>query len=110
MKSPTHEWRKDMSAKQDEEYDEYREEMTLEEIFRFRPRKRIRPKQKPTLVAEEGKIVGSAGVHLSPSDPNWRGSKSQYVRVLDRFDDDGPGVVFSYDPFDALKKGPRFHG
>ena len=58
----------------------------------------------------EGEIVGSARVHLSPSDPNWRGSNSQYVRVLDRFDDDGPDVEFSYHPFDVLNKGPRYHG
>jgi hypothetical protein len=93
-----------MSAKQDEE------PMTLEEILRANPRKKKKPKQKPTLVSEEGKIVGSAKVHLSPSDPNWRGSNSQYVRVLDRWDDGGPDVVFSYDPFDVLNKGPRFHG
>jgi hypothetical protein len=86
------------------------EPMTLEEILRANPRKKVRRKKKPRLVTDEGKIVGSASVHLSPSDPNWRGSGSQYVRVLDRFDDDGPGVVFSYDPFDVLNKGPRFHG
>jgi hypothetical protein len=93
-----------MSAKQDEP------RMTLEEILNANPRKKVRPKKKPRLVTDEGKIVGSASVHLSPSDPNWRGSNSQFVRVLDRFDDDGPHVVFSYHPFDVLNKGPRYHG
>jgi hypothetical protein len=90
--------------------------MPIEEILRLNLRKRIRPKQKPTLVTErdeasaKAKIVGSATVHLSPSDPNWRGSDSQYVRILDRWDDDGPGIEWSYNPLDVLNKGPRFHG
>lgn len=54
------------------------------------PMKRMRPKQKPTLVADGGRIVGSATVYLSPGDPNWRGSSSLYVKVLDRPEDD-PG-------------------
>jgi hypothetical protein len=33
------------------------------------------------LVSDQGQIVGRAAVHLSPSDPNWRGSNSQYVIV-----------------------------
>jgi hypothetical protein len=97
-----------MSANQDEP-----KQMTIEEIMRLNlpyKGKKKKPKQKPREVTSDGKITGSATVHLSPSDPNWRGSDSQYVRVLDRWDDDGPDVVFSYDPFDVLKKGPRFHG
>jgi hypothetical protein len=93
-----------MSAKQDDDLP------TWEELLNANPRKKRRPKKKPRLVTEDGEITGSATVHLSPSDPNWRGSQSQYVRVLDRWDDDGPDVVFSYDPFEVLKKGPRFHG
>jgi hypothetical protein len=94
-----------MSANQDEP-----KRMTIEEIIRANPRRKRKPKQKPREVTSDGKITGSATVHISPSDPNWRGSQSQYVRVLDRWDDGGPDVVFSYDPFDALNKGPRFHG
>lgn len=33
------------------------------------------------LVSDQGQIVGRAAVHLSPSDPNWRGSGSQYVLI-----------------------------
>lgn len=33
------------------------------------------------LVSDQGRIVGAAAVHLSPSDPNWRGSNSQYVII-----------------------------
>jgi hypothetical protein len=33
------------------------------------------------LVSDQGQIVGAAAVHLSPSDPNWRGSNSQYVII-----------------------------
>src|SRR5262249_5879103 len=33
------------------------------------------------LVSDRGQIVGKAAVHLSPSDPNWRGSNSQYVII-----------------------------
>jgi len=33
------------------------------------------------LVSDKGQIVGKAAVHLSPSDPNWRGSNSQYVII-----------------------------
>jgi hypothetical protein len=95
-----------MSAKQDKEDDL----PTLEELLNANLRRRVRPKQKPALVASEGKIAGSATVHLHPSDPNWRGSNSQYVRVLDRWEDDGPGVQWSYHPFDILDKGPKFHG
>jgi hypothetical protein len=81
-----------MSAKQEEELP------TLEQLLNANPRKRVRPKTKPTLVTDEGNIVGSASVHLSPSDPNWRGSGSQYVRVLDQLDEGGPRVISSYDP------------
>jgi hypothetical protein len=95
-----------MSAKQDEGEDEL---PTLEELLNANLRRRVRPKQKPTLVTDGGKIAGSASVHLHPSDPNWRGSASQYVRVLDRWDDDGPRVVWSYHPFEVLGKGPRYH-
>jgi hypothetical protein len=33
------------------------------------------------LVADKGHIVDKAAVHLSPSDPNWHGSNSQYVII-----------------------------
>jgi hypothetical protein len=86
----------------------------LEEVLKEWPnlKKRERPTAKPPkLVTDEGQIVGSATVHLSPGDPNWRGSNSQIVKVLlDRRTNDGPIVRSAYDPLEALNNGGRFHG
>jgi hypothetical protein len=71
------------------------------------PKKRVRL-PKPKLVTDQGRIVGTATVYLSPGDPNWHGSNSVYVKVLDRLEDDGPNVISSYDPFEF--RGPRYHG
>ncbi len=91
-----------MSAKQDEGDDL----PTLEELLNANLRRRVRPKQKPTLVVDGDKIAGSATVHLSPSDPNWRGSNSQYVRVLDRWDDDFGAKALNINS-SAFAQSPR---
>ena len=71
------------------------------------PRKRVWPKEKPKLVTDGGRTVGTAKVYVSPNDPNWRGSTSPYVLVLEASEDDGSKVFSSYDPFEI--KGVRFH-
>jgi hypothetical protein len=69
------------------------------------PRKRVWPKEKPKLVTDGGRTVGDAKVYVSPNDPNWRGSSSPYVLVLER--PEGPNVISGYNPFEI--KGARFH-
>ena len=71
------------------------------------PRKRVWPKEKPKLVTDGGRTVGDAKVYVSPSDPNWRGSSSPYVLVLERSEDEGSNVISGYHPFEI--KGARFH-
>jgi hypothetical protein len=39
---------------------------------------------KPKLVVDQDRVVGAAAVHLSPADPNWRGSGSEYVIINER--------------------------
>ena len=53
----------------------------LEGLARKRARAEAAKRQKARLVSDQGQIVGTAAVHLSPSDPNWRGSNSQYVLI-----------------------------
>jgi hypothetical protein len=70
-----------------------------------------RPKAK--LVSDQGQIVGTAAVHLSPSDPNWRGSGSQYVIIREdlaeaqRADREAyPRYLREIDPFRLGHWGP----
>jgi hypothetical protein len=53
----------------------------LEGLARKRARAEAAKRPKARLVSDQGQIVGTAAVHLSPSDPNWRGSNSQYVLI-----------------------------
>ena len=71
------------------------------------PRKRVWPKEKPKLVTDGGRIVGTAKVCVSPNDPNWRGSNSPYVLVLERSEEESSQAASSYDPFEI--KGAHCH-
>jgi hypothetical protein len=53
----------------------------LEGLAKKRAKEEAARQRRPKLVADQGEIVGRAAVHLSPSDPNWRGSNSQYVII-----------------------------
>jgi hypothetical protein len=53
----------------------------LEGLARKRAKEEAAKARRPKLVADQGQIVGKAAVHLSPSDPNWHGSGSQYVLI-----------------------------
>ena len=71
----------------------------------------VRPPAKPErpekLVADEevdGRRVRTQTVYVSPKDPNWRGSNSVVVKVLERPDDwDRQCVVSEYHPFRGLR-------
>jgi hypothetical protein len=66
---------------------------------------RRRPKPRPEAIAGQAPAADdrrerTRTVYVSPADPNWRGSESVVVRVLDRIDEPASLVVSGYDPFE----------
>jgi hypothetical protein len=53
----------------------------MEGLAKKRARAEAAKQPKAKLVSDQRRLVGAAVVHLSPSDPNWRGSSSQYVII-----------------------------
>jgi hypothetical protein len=73
------------------------------------PRAKPRPKREPLFrevaddAAARNRRVRTQTVRLNPNDPNWRGSHSVVVRVLERPDDwDRPCVVSEYNPYSRM--------
>lgn len=75
------------------------------------PIPRAKPKTKPAPifrevvddVAAQNRRVRMQTVRLDPNDPNWRGSNSVVVKVLERPDDwDRPCVVSEYNPYSRI--------
>lgn len=70
------------------------------------PRAKPKPKSEPLFrevadgAAAESKRARTQTVRLNRNDPNWRGSNSVVVRVLERPNDwDRPCVVSEYNPY-----------
>jgi hypothetical protein len=73
------------------------------------PRAKPKPKPEPLFrevaddAAAQNRRVRTQTVRLNPNDPNWRGSNSVVVKVLERPDDwDRPYVVSEYNPYSRM--------